>query len=474
MAKWSVVGRAFCSRTLPLSGRVANILNSKRVGCHADVKGWVKAMRKMKDSVFIDLDDGSCAKTLQIVVPKSVQPPDLTYGASLRVQGTLQLNPSGQVEVVADGVEVCGPCVVSDGYPFLPRKRYSQDYARQFLHLRPRTKVFGCVLRVRDAVMRALHQHFHGQGYVNVHTPVLTSNDCEGAGEVFVARPDSDALVASMAKEGATPDEAFFNVKSYLTVSGQLHLEAVARSLCRVYTVGPTFRAENSRTRHHLAEFYMVEAEVAFLDSMSELLSIMENLIKDVTARVLDECEDDVQVLLGRDDAGQALNASQVVKQPFVTMTYKEAVSVLNEHSEHFEVHTREGEGLSKEHELFLVRHAGGIPVFVVEWPSASKPFYMKRAADNSDKVLAVDLLVPQVGELCGGSLREDDYVLLQDRLREQQLHNLQWYLDLRKYGNVPTGGFGMGLERYLQCLLGIRNIKDTIPFPRWPHNCSL
>nr|CAD7456297.1 unnamed protein product [Timema tahoe] len=474
--KYNNFFHSFVSKRNVTSARISDLLKYKPFGDYNKIKGWVRAHRKMKDIAFVDVNDGSCSEGLQVIIPKSLQPQNLSFGSSVEVHGTLTINPNEQIEMVAEDIKVVGPCIVSEGYPFSARKVYPPDYVRLFPHLRPRTKQFGSLLRVRDAATRAIFELLHAQGFVNVHTPLLTSNDCEGAGEVFLVQPDSEVLKKEMAKDGKCPEEAYFDSKAFLTVSGQLHLEAVARGLSKVYTFGPTFRAENSRTRHHLSEFYMLEMEMAFLENLSDLSTFIEAFVKGVTSKVLEECEVDVQTLLQQaSKEGEHLTLSELTQRPFVTVSYDEAVSILERHSEQLESRVRRGEDLSKVHELFLVKHCGGGPVFVVEWPRKIKPFYMKCVAGDTDKVAALDLLVPRVGELCGGSLREDNYTVLQQKLQSSNLEeSLAWYLELRKYGNTPTGGFGLGFERYLQYILGIQNIKDTIPFPRWPHNCKL
>ncbi|XP_021924777.1 probable asparagine--tRNA ligase, mitochondrial isoform X2 [Zootermopsis nevadensis] len=430
-------------------------------------------MRKMKEHVFLDVSDGSCSKKLQVLISKSRQPKSLTYGAAVEAVGSLVTNTNGQLELAAENVTVIGPCIVIDGYPFAPRKSYSPDYIRQFLHLRPRTNAFGALLRIRDAASHAVNEHFRNNGYIHIHTPVLTSNDCEGAGDVFQVKPENEKTVKDMMKDGMSMDEAYFDCNTYLSVSGQLHLEAAVRGLSKVYTFGPTFRAENSRSRLHLAEFYMIEAEAAFIESLEELMNIMENLIKNVTSQVMQKCADDVELLHSSD--GNEGPVVSLLQKPFEVMTYEQAIDILGRHSGNFVSQVKKGQGLGKEHELYLVKYAGDCPIFIVDWPSDIKPFYMKQSLQDVSKVSALDLLAPQVGELCGGSLREDNFSLLQDKLQKSGLYEaLGWYLELREYGNVPSAGFGMGFERFLQVILGIPNIKDTIPFPRWPHNCKL
>ncbi|XP_012521844.1 probable asparagine--tRNA ligase, mitochondrial [Monomorium pharaonis] len=445
---------------------VLDTTSKKAIGKPAKVQGWVRALRKMKDNIFIDVSDGSTCEMLQVILPKSVKPDDLRYGSSVSVEGELVLGPSGKAELHATAVRIIGGCnVTEDGYPFAPRKKYDPDYVRQYLHLRPRTRSFASVLRLRDLASTTIVDHLRDRGFVSVHTPMLTSNDCEGAGEVFIVKPQSREILKSMRKEGqGSEDEVYFDTIAFLTVSGQLHLEAVARALTRVYTFGPTFRAENSKSRLHLSEFYMLEAEVAFLAHIEELTEEVELLVKRITERMIEKGASDLRAI----DAPEV----QWLNKSFARLTYEDAFNVLNNHANRLQRPVKYGEVLSKEHELFLVQHNDGVPVFIINWPKDIKPFYMKECTDDASKVAALDLLAPNVGELIGGSIREDDYKKLE--LKLPPTGNLSWYLDLRKYGNVPTGGFGMGFDRFLQCVLGIGNIKDTVPFPRWPHNCNL
>ncbi|XP_076236160.1 asparagine--tRNA ligase, mitochondrial [Calliopsis andreniformis] len=434
------------------------------VGKRMKVQGWVWAIRKMKENVFVDLSDGSTPNLLQIVIPKSTKPDDLSYGCSIMAEGELTLAPNGRVELHANDVAVIGTCDVMDGYPFAPRKQYSEEYVRQYLHFRPRTRSFSSLLRIRDLASLAISNYFSDRGFVHVHTPILTSNDCEGAGELFMVKPDSKEILKAMKKEGMSEEETYFNTKAFLTVSGQLHLEIAARALTKVYTFGPTFRAENSKSRLHLSEFYMLEAELAFIDSIHNIMNEVELLIKYITKYVVDKGAADIHSIGGQEP--------QWLNQKFACITYDEAVNILKENSKELNQPLTYGSAFSKEQELFLVKHNNNTPIFVINWPKEEKPFYMKECKDDTSKVAGMDLLAPEVGELVGGSMREDNYEILKSKL--PLTSNLSWYLELRKHGNAPTGGFGMGFERFLQCLLGIPNIKDTIPFPRWPHNCNL
>ncbi|KAH0951108.1 hypothetical protein HN011_003324 [Eciton burchellii] len=429
------------------------------------IQGWVRALRHMKNNIFVDVSDGSTCKMLQVVIPKSAKPNNLTYGCSISAEGELALAPNGRTELHATDVRVIGTCkILEDNYPFVPRKKYDQDYVREFLHLRPRTRSFASLLRLRDLTTAIIGDYLRERGFINIHTPILTSNDCEGAGEVFLVKPYNDALLKIMKKEGQSENEIYFNNAAFLTVSGQLHLETVARALTKVYTFGPTFRAENSKSRFRLSEFYMLEAEIAFITRIEELMEEIELLLKEIVKRMIEKGAADMH----------SIGASEPhwLNKKFGCLTYEEAFNILNDNANHLECPIKYGEKLSKEHELFLVRYNDGVPVFVINWPKDIKSFYMKECTDDPSKVAALDLLAPEVGELAGGSVREDDYGKLERKL--PVAGNLSWYLDLRKYGNVPTSGYGMGFERFLQSILGIDNIKDTIPFPRWSHNCNL
>lgn len=454
----------------------------------------------MKENTFFDISDGSTSQKIQVIIPSTLHVDHLTTGASVVASGPLNKTPKGQLELKANKLEVPGKCPLTDGYPFLPRKSYPDDYIRQYLHLRPRTNKFSSLLRVRDAASLAIHEHLHSEGYVNIHTPILTSNDCEGAGEVFVVQPENKSLLKSMKKSGVSQEETYFDTKAFLTVSGQLHLEAAVHGLSKVYTFGPTFRAENSRSRLHLSEFYMLEVETAFSDSIEDLTNLIEKLLKGVTSRTLDKCNEDILKVHNK-----SLEDFAWVQKNFPIVTYEEAVGIVKRNEA--ALGKLNNEGFTKEQEIFLAKHFGDVPTFVINWPKKMKPFYMSGCPTDDTKVSltraslhygfnllfvqhfgelvilykmfsysevsALDLLAPSVGEIAGGSLRESDYNKLKEKLSESN-PKLDWYLELRKYGNVPTSGFGLGFERYLQFLLGIGNIKDCIPFPRWPHNCAL
>ncbi|XP_056297002.1 probable asparagine--tRNA ligase, mitochondrial isoform X2 [Pseudoliparis swirei] len=419
----------------PTKLRVSEAVSGAQLGGNVKVQGWVRSVRPQKANLFLHVNDGSSLQSLQVVASSELNDPLLTLGSAVEVTGTLRKSPHQKqpVELEADQIHVIGVCNPVD-FPFKIKERHSLEYIRQFPHLRCRTNAFSSLLRIRSEATTAVHSYFKENGFVQIHTPVITSNDCEGAGELFQVEPSGPEN-----EEG----EKFFSVPAFLTVSGQLHLEVMSGAFSKVYTFGPTFRAENSQSRRHLAEFYMVEAEVSFTQSL-------EDLTKNTVEAML--------------------------KKRFPVITYSEAIDILNHSSQKFSFPTNWGCDLQTEHEKYLVKHCGNVPVFVTDYPYDLKPFY---ARDNQDHprhtAAAVDLLVPGVGELCGGSLREERLDLLRARLEEAGLEDTySWYLDLRRFGSAPHGGFGLGFERFLQCILGVDNIKDVIAFPRFSRSCHL
>ncbi|KAM7330491.1 hypothetical protein ACRRTK_009680 [Alexandromys fortis] len=437
-------------------------------GERVTVQGWVRSVRSQKEVLFLHVNDGSSLESLQVVADSSFDSRELTFGSSVQVQGQLvkSLSKRQNVELKAEKIDVIGSCEAK-AFPIKYKERHPLEYLRQYPHLRCRTNTLGSILRVRSEATAAIHSYFKDNGFMHIHTPVITSNDCEGAGELFQVEPSSKMKV---------PEENFFNVPAFLTVSGQLHLEVMSGAFAQVFTFGPTFRAENSQSRRHLAEFYMVEAEIAFIDSLQDLMQVMEELFKATTEMVLANCPEDVALCHRFIAPGQEDRLEHMLKNNFLIISYTEAVEILKQASQNFTFTPKWGEDLHTEQEKYLVRHCGGTPVFVINYPSTLKPFYMRDNGDGPQHtVAAVDLLVPGVGELFGGSLREERYHILEQRLARSGLTEAyRWYLDLRQFGSVPHGGFGMGFERYLQCILGVDNIKDVIPFPRFTHSCLL
>ncbi|KAG4079973.1 hypothetical protein HA402_006285 [Bradysia odoriphaga] len=438
-------------------------ISEKLVGSPIQIKGWIKAQRIMKNLIFVDVNDGSSSRNLQTVIKRDEQRKP-GYASSVYAKGVLSQTPKGQLELIADDFQIINACDIGE-FPFQARKSYPPDVIREHLHLRSRVGGFSSMLRVRHHAAASFHNYFNGTGYSQIHTPIISSNDCEGAGEIFTVKPSSVALLKKMAKEGVSVDDSFFGRKVFLSVSGQFHLEAMCHGLGDVYTFGPVFRSENSRSTIHLAEFYMIEAEKCFVDSIDELMRAIEDMMKTVTRDVLDKCEEDIV----NASPNRCRGDYSWLDKPFPAISYAEAIDVMGRNADKIQSKVNFDNGINKEQELFLVKHFG-TPVFVVDWPKSLKPFYMKQNQQNPNNVDALDFLTSSVGELVGGGVRENDY----DRLSSSVPQGTKWYLDLRRFGGVPTAGFGLGFERYLQLLLSIPNIKDVIPFPRWAHHCDM
>uniref|UniRef100_A0A182QKX2 asparagine--tRNA ligase n=1 Tax=Anopheles farauti TaxID=69004 RepID=A0A182QKX2_9DIPT len=439
-------------------------------GNKVNVKGWVKSVRNMKGNLFVDINDGSAASNFQLVINKEKNI-DTAYGSSIDACGVIVASPKNKLELHVDTLKELGKCPLTEGYPFYPKKSYPPEYIRNHLHLRPRVNSMASTFRVRHEATRAFNEYLQQSGFVQIHTPVLTSNDCEGAGESFVVKPLNDQLLTSMAKENVPLEHAYFDRPTFLTVSGQLHLEAMSHGLDKVYTFGPTFRAENCKSNIHLSEFYMLELEEAFMGTLEELMDRVEDMLKMVTKSLIARSASDISLVRKLTTDNKLESSFEWIDKPFPRMTYAEAMDVLKVNESKLKSPVRPEEGINKEQELFLVEHCQS-PVFVCYWPREIKSFYMRENEQNPQLVDALDLLVPHVGELVGGSVREDSYDRLQRKLPNMAV--LQWYLDLRKFGSVTTAGFGLGFERYLSWVLNVHNIKDVIPFPRWAHNCVM
>ncbi|XP_013101691.1 probable asparagine--tRNA ligase, mitochondrial [Stomoxys calcitrans] len=457
--------RRFCSSF----HRIDNIGKTSQPGDALGVRGWIKNIRKLKNNIFLDVNDGSTAQKFQVVVPKNEKTKALTPGSLIKASGNVQLAPHGHYELHAEDVNIIADGNLTKGFPFSPKQQHAPDYVRDFLHLRSRVDYVAAAMRLRHKAQKALHDFMDSNEFVQIHTPIMTMNDCEGAGEVFTVRPDSEDLLKQMSRPGIPVDESYFDSKVFLTVSGQLHLEAMSYGLGNTYCFGPAFRAENCKSPLHLSEFYMFEAELVHMEDIYKLCSFVENMIKTVSQLISNNCTEDLEfcqkISLGEKGKLDWLQKDWVILQ------YTEALDIVSKNKKHFKTAVKPDEGFSKEQELFLVDHFKS-PVFVVDWPANQKPFYMKQSRSNPSVVHALDLLMPSVGELCGGSLRESDEEILRNHPHVPE--NLEWYMELRKYGGVSTGGFGMGFERYLQLLSGIKNIRDVIPFPRYPHNCKM
>lgn len=452
------------------STTIKDIIKARRVNENVKVQGWVKTNRNMKELLFCDINDGTTGENLQLVLNKS-EKAKVAFGNSIEAVGKLAETPKGQLEVKVENVKVIGECPV-ENFPYVARTSYPPEYIRENLHFRSRVSGFNSMVRCRHELTNITNNYLHREGFIQIHTPILSSNDCEGAGEVFKVTPDSEALIKVMRKtENVKNDEAFFDRKTFLTVSGQLHLEAMCHGIRKVYTLGPTFRAENSKSSVHLSEFYMLELEEAFIESLDDVIETISKFFKTVTKEFLDRSLDDVLRINRSNKEFNVEERFNWLNKEFKVLTYEEAFKIINDNKDKFKTAVDFNLGLSKEQEIFLTNHCQ-VPCFVIDWPKEQKSFYMRQKKSNLNLVEALDFLIPQIGEVAGGSVREDDYERLKAKMSSDE--SLKWYLDLRKYGSVTTGGFGLGFDRYLQYLLNIHSIKDVIPYPRWAHNCSM
>lgn len=458
--------------------KVAAALKSGPLAEEIEVRGWVRTRRESKQGfAFVELNDGSCLANLQIVVEKTVPGYDeflhqLTTGASISVVGELKASPAKgqQVEVHARSLKVYGTAD-ADKYP-LQKKQHSFEFLRDIAHLRPRTNTFGAIARVRNALCSAIHNFFQSRGFVYVHTPIITTSDCEGAGQMFhVTTLDLARLAAVKTEIDYTQD--FFGKPASLTVSGQLEAETFACSIGDCYTFGPTFRAENSNTTRHLAEFWMIEPEMPFYE-LTDNMALAENFISTILKEVLDRCPADMQFFNERIDKNVLATLNNIVSHDFIRLPYTDAVELLQKCGQKFEYPVEWGHDLQSEHERYLTEQHFKQPVILYDYPRKIKPFYM-RCNDDGKTVRAMDVLVPNVGEIIGGSQREERLDVLVSRMQECGLNpdDYWWYVDLRRYGTVPHSGFGLGLERVLLLLTGMANIRDVIPFPRTPKHAE-
>jgi asparaginyl-tRNA synthetase len=445
------------------------------VGETVTVRGWIRSKRDSKAGFsFLAVHDGSCFDAIQAVAPNELtnyqeEVLHITTGCAVSVTGELvKSEGKGQsLEIQAHAVEVVGQVDDPETYP-IAKKRHTFEYLRTVSHLRPRTNTFGAITRVRTTLANAMHNYFYERGFHWINTPIITASDCEGAGELFrVSTLDFANL--PLTQDGKVDfEQDFFNSESYLTVSGQLNVEAYCLAMSKVYTFGPTFRAENSNTSRHLAEFWMVEPEIAFAD-LSDNADLAEDLLKNVLKTVLDKHEDDMAFFQQRIDKGVIDRINAVVESSFERMDYSEAIEILSNCGEKFEFPVEWGLDLQSEHERYLTEKHVGRPVVVMNYPLEIKAFYM-RLNDDERTVAAMDVLAPGIGEIIGGSQREERLDVLDSRIGDQALKDeLWWYRDLRRYGTVPHAGFGLGFERLLNYVTGMENIRDAIPFPRAP-----
>ena len=436
------------------------------------LNGWIRNHRPQKEFGFIDFSDGTCFKHLQIVYDNTLSNFDsvskLLVGSSISVEGTLvKSSGSQEYEVKAKSITILDSC--PDDYP-IQAKRHTKEFLRENAYLRPRTNMFQAVFRIRSLAAQGIHKYFGDNGYIYVNTPIITASDCEGAGEMFqVTTLDLDKI----AKSGKVDyDKDFFGKLTGLTVSGQLEAETYALAFSKVYTFGPTFRAENSNTKTHMAEFWMIEPEIAFCDLFG-LMDIEEEMLKYVIKYVLDNAKDEIEFLDKFVENGLKAKLEKVVDSHFTRVTHEEVIKILKESKEKFEFTPEYGEDIAKEHEKYITEHFGG-PVFIYNWPKDIKAFYMKQN-DDGKTVGAVDLELPGVGELIGGSQREENYDKLVSRMKELGMkpEDMYWYVNLRKYGSCVHSGFGLGFERLIMYLTGMENIRDVIPYYRTPGNCE-
>lgn len=455
--------------------RIKEILQSQAKDQKISVKGWVRTNRDSKTNAFIAINDGSCMSNLQVFVDKEIiSEQDVlrraTTGASIEVKGILVESPGkGQsVEVRAEDIIIIGDC--PDDYP-LQKKRHSNEFLREIGHLRGRTNTFGAVVRVRSAMSFAIHKFFQERSFINLHTPIITSSDAEGAGEMF--QVTTLPFETFNSKNGIDYSRDFFGKKTSLTVSGQLSAETYATAVGDVYTFGPTFRAENSNTTRHLAEFWMVEPEMAFCDINGDM-DLAEEFLKYIINYVLENCAEDMEFFNKWISKGILDQLKSVASANFARVTYTEAIEKLEQSGKKFEFPVSWGIDLASEHERYLSEEVYKVPVIVYNYPKEIKAFYMKLNEDGKT-VRAMDVLAPGIGEIIGGSERENNYNTLLSRIEELGLNkeDYDWYLDLRKYGTIPHAGFGLGFERMIQYVTGMANIRDVIPYARTPKNCS-
>ena len=448
--------------------KIKDALNSQKSIKELKVQGWVRTRRDSKGFSFISINDGSCLANIQAVadegIPGFEDIHDATTGASIIVTGELVESPGkGQSwEIKASKIEITG--LADDSYP-LQKKGHTPEFLRQIAHLRPRSNLFGCVFRTRSRLAYAIHNFFQDKDFVYVHTPIITASDCEGAGEMF--------KVTTLDSNEKNPENDFFGKPTFLTVSGQLEVETFACALSNVYTFGPTFRAENSNTTRHASEFWMIEPEMAYCDLFGDM-DLAEEMIQYLVKDIMSNCSEDLELFSKFVDKGLINRLNSVSENKFQRLSYTEAIKILEDSKKTFEHPIEWGVSLQTEHERFLTEEHVKGPVTVYNYPKSIKPFYM-RANDDGKTSAAMDLLVPGIGEIIGGSQREERLEVLLNNMKEHNIskEDYYWYSDLRKYGTVPHSGFGLGFERMLMFVTGVANIRDVIPFPRTPGNAD-
>ncbi len=459
---------------------IVDALKRTDYGTEINIRGWVRTRRGNKNVGFIALNDGSTINNMQVVVDMSKfddeQLKPITTGAAISVNGTLAASVgSGQsVEIQATEILTYGTAD-PDKYP-LQKKGHTMEYLREIAHLRPRTNTFGAVFRIRHHMAMAIHTFFHERGFFYFHTPLITASDCEGAGQMFQVTTKNLYNLKKTNDGKIDYSDDFFGKQASLTVSGQLEGELAATALGKIYTFGPTFRAENSNTPRHLAEFWMIEPEISFI-GLDELMDLEEEFIKYCVQWALDHCQDDLEFLNKMIDKGLIERLKAVVNTEFVRLPYTEGIKILEkavDKGHKFEYPVFWGCDLASEHERYLVEEHFKRPVIMTDYPKEIKAFYMKQNADGKT-IQGTDVLFPQIGEIIGGSVREEDYDKLMARIEELHIpmKDMWWYLDTRRFGSVPHAGFGLGFERLMLFVTGMQNIRDVIPFPRTPNNCE-
>ena len=453
------------------SDHIKTLVQDPAVGSGVTVAGWLRTRRDSSGFSFLEVNDGSCLANIQVIADKNLanyesEIKKLTTGCSIVVRGELKESPAkGQrVEILADSIEVVG-WADPEHYP-LQKKRHSFEFLREIAHLRPRTNALGGVARVRSRLSYAIHEFFQRQGFHQIHTPVITTSDCEGAGEMFQVVTEQELNEGSPQSDGLN---SFFGRRAGLTVSGQLQAEVFAQALGSVYTFGPTFRAENSHTSRHLAEFWMLEPEMAFCN-LDCNMDLAEEMLKYLLKDVVEHCQEDMALFDKFIEKGLIDKLRHVIDNDFVRVSYSDAVEELLKSGRRFEFPVSWGVDLQSEHERYLTEEAYRLPLIVTDYPASIKPFYM-RVNDDPTTVAAMDILVAGIGEIVGGSQREERHDVLLGRMQEAGIdeEEYQWYLDLRRYGTTPHSGFGLGFERLVQFVTGMHNIRETIPFPRTP-----
>ena len=456
--------------------KIAKLLNAEKPQDEVLLKGWVRTRRDAKDFSFVEINDGSCLKNMQVIANADLKNYEdikkLSTGSSVAITGALVESKGGnqKYEVVAANVEIYD--IAPDDFP-LQKKKHTDEYLRSIAHLRPRTNKYGAAFRVRSELSFAIHKFFNERGFRYVHTPIITGSDCEGAGEMFqVTTLDLNNIPHT--KDGKVDySQDFFGKEAHLTVSGQLNGEMYALALGDIYTFGPTFRAENSNTPRHAAEFWMMEPEMAFADIYDDM-DLAEDMVKYCIKHVMNTCAEDLELFNKYVDPTLLDTLNNIVENGFARITYTEAIDIMKKSGKKFEYAPEYGIDMQTEHERFLAEEHFKRPVIVRDYPKEIKAFYM-RLNDDGKTVAAMDVLVPRIGELIGGSQREERYDVLVNKIKEcgMRIEDYSWYLDSRKFGSVPHAGFGLGFERMMMLVTGIANIRDVLPFPRTPKSIN-